>query len=525
MHWLDKVVKKTKKRGDHHIIASGTSISGFLHIGAMIEVLIADSIAKALEKEGVKGKAVWYTDDIDPMRRIPWPFSDEEYEKYLGMPYNEIPSPDSKHDNFVEFFKEPFLESLEEFGVDPVVYSSAEVYRNGELEDQTRKALEKSEEIRKILNKYRTDPLPKGWLPFDPICEKCERIVTTRAYDWEDKYVYYNCENSDYVEGCGHEGVADYTRGEGKLTWRVEWPARWEMLGVTCEPFGKDHAAAGGSYDTGKLIAKRVYDYDPPVPLPYEWISLKGKPMSSSKGRVFTPSEWLEVAEPELFRYFIFRSKANKAKDFDPGFPLLELYKEYRKLENVYFGLEEVNESRREQEKRIYELSRVGEVPDGYPQHVPFRLAVVLIQVAQDIDYAVDILRRKEVLEEPQDWEIDMAKDRLKRAKNWVEKYAPEQAKLKISDELPETAEKKLSPNQKKCLSLLAKQISKKEFEPVEIHNRIYEIARNNDIEPVELFQAIYLVLLGKKSGPRVGNFLTALEDDFVVERFREAAE
>ncbi|KXB01367.1 lysyl-tRNA synthetase [candidate division MSBL1 archaeon SCGC-AAA259O05] len=525
MHWVDRAAEKTREREvSDHVVASGTSISGCLHIGATPDILIADSIAKVLEKKGENAESVWYTDDIDPMRRVPWPLSEEEYERYLGMPYVEIPSPDSEHENFVDFFKKPFLESLERFGVDSVVYSSAEVYREGRLADQTRIALESSEEIRKILNEYRDVPLPEGWLPFDPICEECGRIATTRAYDWEDEHVYYKCEEADYVEGCGHEGVADYTRGEGKLTWRVEWPARWEMLGVTCEPFGKDHAAAGGSYDTGKLIAERVYDYDPPVPVPYEWISLRGEPMSSSKGRVFTPSEWLEVAEPELLRYFIFRSKAKKAKDFDPSYPLLDLYKEYRQLEDVYFGREEVKESREEQEKRIYELSQVGEVPDEYPQRVPFRLAVVLIQVAQDIDYAIDILRRKGVLEEPEEWEIDMANDRLRRARNWVEKYAPEQAKLKILDELPESSAERLSPRQKKCLSLLAEQISKKEFEPVEVHNRVYEIARNNDIEPVELFQAIYLVLLGQKSGPRVGNFLTALEDEFVVERFEEAA-
>ncbi|KXA90918.1 hypothetical protein AKJ63_00595 [candidate division MSBL1 archaeon SCGC-AAA259D18] len=526
MHWVDRAAEKTRRRQvSNNVIASGTSISGCLHIGAAPDVFIADAVAKVLEERGESAEAVWYTDDIDPMRRVPWPLSEDEYEKYLGMPYIDIPAPDTEHDNFVEFFKKPFLESLGEFGVDSVVCSSAEVYGEGRLADQTRIALERSEEIREILNKYRSDPLPEGWLPFDPICEECGKIATTRAYDWEDDHVYYKCEESDYVEGCGHKGVADYTKGEGKLTWRVEWPARWKMLGVTCEPFGKDHAAAGGSYDTGKLIAKRVYDYEPPVPVPYEWISLKGEPMSSSKGRVFTLSEWLEIAEPELLRYFIFRSKAKKAKDFDPSFPLLDLYKEYRQLEDVYFGKEEVSESREEQEKRIYELSQVGEAPEEYPQRVPFRLAVVLIQVARDIDYAIDILRRKGVLEEPKDWEIDMVEDRLKKAMNWVKKCAPDQAKLKILDELPEVLKERLSSNQKKCLALLAEQISKKDFEPVEIHNRVYETARDKDVEPVELFQAIYLVLLGQKSGPRVGNFLTALEDEFVVERFKEAAE
>ena len=31
----------------------------------------------------------------------------------------------------------------------------------------------------------------------------------------------------------------DIKSGAGKLTWRVEWAARWKIFGVTCEPFGK----------------------------------------------------------------------------------------------------------------------------------------------------------------------------------------------------------------------------------------------------------------------------------------------
>lgn len=523
MHWADQAAEKIEGESEKHVVASGISISGHIHIGHSNDVFIADSVKRALEERGENAEVIWYSDDYDPMRRIPWPLSEDEYEEYLGMPYIDIPAPEPGHDNFVDFFVSPFLEALGEFGVDPEVYSSAEVYREGLLEEQIRTALRNSDKIRDILNQYRSDPLPEGWLPYDPICDECGRIATTTAYDWEDDYVLYSCEGADYVEGCGNEGKANFLKGEGKLTWRVEWPARWDMLGVDCEPFGKDHAAAGGSYDTGQEIAEEIFDNEPPEPIPYEWISFKGEPMSSSKGHVFTLKEWLEVAEPELLRYFIFRSKALKAKDFDPGFPLVELYKEYRQLENVYFGKEETSESREKQQKRIYELSQVEDVPEKYPQRIPFALATVMIQVARDADHVMEILGRKGVLEDPEDWEVKWAKERLRRAKNWVKKYAPKQAKVKILDELPKQVKKELSPDQKQCLSTLADLLDERSFGPVEIHNKVYEIARENDIKPVKLFRAIYKVLLGEESGPRVGNFLTALEDEFVIQRFREA--
>ena len=60
-------------------------------------------------------------------------------------------------------------------------------------------------------------------------------------------------------------------------------------FGVTCEPFGKDHGAAGGSYATGKEISVLFGD-NPPYPLVYEWISLKGQgAMSSSTGNTIGP--------------------------------------------------------------------------------------------------------------------------------------------------------------------------------------------------------------------------------------------
>ncbi len=145
-----------------------------------------------------------------------------------------------------------------------------------------------------------------------------------------------------------------------------------------------------------------------------------------------------------------------------------------------------------------------------------------MIQVARDEDHVIDILTRKGVLEDLDDWELDLAKKRLKRAKNWVEKYAPDQSKLKVLEEIPSQAKEELSGEQAKCLASLADDISQDDYGPVEIHNRVYETAREYDIEPVDLFQAIYQVLLGRKSGPRVGNFLTALEDEFVIKRFRE---
>ncbi len=523
MHWTDRIAKALLRRGKRHVIASGISISGHIHIGHSNDVFIADAIRRSIEKQGGKAEVIWYADDFDPMRRVPWPLS-EEYQKYLGMPYIEIPSPDPKYKNFVEFFSRPFVESLKSFGIQAKIYSSAEIYRSGKLANLIRIALENAGTIRAILNKYRSKPLREDWLPYDAICEKCGKLSTTRSYDWHDNVVSYICEGSPYAEGCGHEGSADFTKGEGKLTWRVEWPARWKLLGVTCEPFGKDHAVTGGSYDTGKIIARRIFKCVPPYPVPYEWVSLKEKPMSSSKGHVFTLPQWLEIAEPELLRYFIFRSKAMKAKNFDPGVPLLDLYDEYDKLEGVYFGTVQAPKGREEQLRRIYEVAQVRKVPKKQPQRVPFRLAVITAQVTRDAKHAIVRLGEKGFLVKPSKLDIKLATERLKRASNWAKKYAPERLRIKLLESLSPDVKRSLTKVQKRGLERLSEDLSRRDFEPVELHNHIYEIAEEVGIKPPEFFETIYLVLLGRKSGPRVGNFIAVLDKNFIIRRFQEAS-
>ncbi len=535
MHWIDQVAKALMERGEKHVIASGISISGHIHIGHCNDVFIADGIRRAVEQLKGKAEAIWYADDYDPMRRIPWPLNEgelaEQYKKYLGTPYINIPSPDSEHKSFVDYFSRPFIDSLEDFGIQVKIYSAAEIYRSGKMAEFTRAALEHADEIRAILNEYRAKPLPEDWLPYDAICKKCGKLATTATRSWHDNYVRYKCEGSDYAAGCGYEGEADYTKGEGKLTWRVEWPARWKLLGVTCEPFGKDHAVAGGSYETGKEIAKRVFNYDAPYPVPYEWVSLKGvdeetgqvvhRRMSSSRGVVFTLPQWLSIAEPELLRYFIFRSKAMKSKEFDPGLPLLDFYDEYDLAENAYFTETGIGDWKGEQVERVYELSQVKEVPKQQPQRVSFRFAAVLCQVAHNWDQAIDILKSREMLKDPGKADIELALQRLKRALNWVNDYAPEHLRFRIAEALPPEA-KSLTPNQREGLKILADDLSKRDYSPVELHNHVYETAQKIGTKPSELFKAIYIVLTGREFGPRVGNFISAIDKEFVTKRFRE---
>lgn len=213
-----------------------------------------------------------------------------------------------------------------------------------------------------------------------------------------------------------------------------------------------------------------------------------------------------------------------KAKEFDPGLALLDLYDEFDLMEQVHFGMVEAGDRKKEQFRRIYELSQISRQLRHPVQRVPFRFATVLSQVMRDEKHAVEVLISKGILKDPSDPDIKLAIRRLSCAQNWVSKYAPERLRFKVAEGMPVEVVRRLTEKQKHGLARLAADLSSRDFTPIELHNHIYEIGKKIGLGTSELFKAIYLVLLGRDSGPRAGSFISALDKNFVVSRFREAA-
>ena len=81
----------------------------------------------------------------------------------------------------------------------------------------------------------------------------------------------------EYTCKCGHKGTWDFSKDFNcKLAWKIDWPMRWMIEGVDFEPGGKDHASPGGSYDTSKIIAKKIFGAQAPMFKGYEFVGIKG---------------------------------------------------------------------------------------------------------------------------------------------------------------------------------------------------------------------------------------------------------
>ncbi|MGE3541174.1 MAG: lysine--tRNA ligase [Candidatus Tectimicrobiota bacterium] len=498
-HWADAVAQEIPHTSSAHLISTGITPSGDYHVGHLREVLTAEGVFRALRGQGVACRFNYVADTMDPLRRV-YDFLDPAlYQAHVGKPLCDVPCPCGQHASYAEHFLAPFLQAMQTLGVRLEVLLAHETYRTGQLDAQIMAALEQTETIKRILHEETGKAEKDDWSPFNALCAACGRLAGTRVtgFDTAARTVSYTCT-------CGHRATAPVSQA-GKLTWRVDWPARWHALGVTIEPFGKDHASRGGSYDTGKRIVREVFGGTPPYPVPYEWIALKGQgDMSSSKGNLVSIFDLAQTIPAEVVRYMIFRVKPTRSISFDPGLPLLNLVDEY----------DDVTAHNRD--PRAAELARLEGMP---PVGIPFKHLVNLVQITEgDVDKLCAILQRHKVtLPAP-----EVLQSRIAYAKYWLQHFSPPEIRLQLHKELPEQVAA-LTPAQRQALGMLGQRLQP-EMDGDAIHTLVYALAEELALPAKALFEAVYIALLDQTRGPRLGWFLSSLEHDFVTTRLHAAA-
>ncbi|MBU0536169.1 MAG: lysine--tRNA ligase, partial [Nanoarchaeota archaeon] len=262
--------------------------------------------------------------------------------------------------------------------------------------------------------------------------------------------------------------------------------------------------------------------YPPPYPSTrteigkgYEFFTVGGKKMSTSKGTGVGFADISKTLSPKMIRYLLIKSRPHTVLDFDPEGrnDLILLYDRYDYTERVYFKKEQVEDKEYNQQKRIYELSHVGDIPKNMPIQIPLAFAATTLQISLgDEQAAIDILRKMEHLpEEMSGIDEHYVLERLRDAKNWLDKYAPEEVKFAIQDKVdPDLV---LDEKQKNALHAVAERIRKKKYKEQELHNEFYEICKETDIEVKDFFKAAYMVLLKKERGPKLAGFVLTLGD------------
>jgi lysyl-tRNA synthetase class 1 len=526
MEWADELAARLT---GPQVVNDSKTPSGTVHVGSLRGPIILDVIGRALRARDLPTQVLYGVDDLDPMDAQAL-LTPDAIEHEMGRPLAHVPDQAGDgHASYARHHAQAFIDLFARLGFVPDrFYWMSEIYPTGEMDRYIRLALDQAPIVREIYRRVANVRHPDTWHPVSVICETCGRIGTTIVTEWDGERVFYECRKDlvAWATGCGASGWVSPFGGRAKLPWNLEWAAQWSLFGVTIEPGGKDLSTAGGSRDRSDAIAREVFEREPPLNVPYEFLNIHGRKMSTSKGLGATAQRMVDVVPPEQLRLLFLRSRPNQVIEFDPDGTdaIPRLFDESDRLAAATAGRDVK-----------------GELPSGF--HHVFRFALVSADADVDAEAAayrpafghlallvqipgVDVTARVEAEKgEPlSDREREILDERITAARAWLETYAPDTAVVSVRDELPAEAEA-LDERQRAFLTGLAEAAGQTRPASGEAWQAlIFEVARDLGVPAGRAFAALYVAFLGRANGPRAGWLLASLDQGFVVDRARAAA-
>ena len=518
--WIDKVadtlIKREKKLGrklDLIRVESGLGASGIPHIGSMGDAVRAYGIALALQNFGYKSALIAYSDDMDGLRKIPAGLP-EWLGEHIARPVSSIPDPFGDcHASYGAHMSSLLLDGLDRAGIKYTFQSGREAYRRGLLTKQIETILQNSVRLGKKIAEFVGQDKYTEVLPYFPVCENCGRLYTAVAQKYlpDEKKVTYVCQGSrigkNDVKGCGHRGESDITKGEGKLAWKVEFGARWQALDIRFEAYGKDIM---DSVRVNDWVSDSILGHPHPLHVKYEmFLDKSGKKISKSAGNVLTPQMWLRYGTPESILLLLFkRITGTRHVGLDDVPALMD---EYDSIEDVYFGkVKEDNPAKLTKTKGLYEYIHKLQPPKAISSHVLYRFVAQQATIFPAGDDRHDKIFNRLVTYGMVKDKSDAIMQKIRLASSWADDNLVEDEKFEVQ----------LSDAQRKAVVELLEAV--KPFANVQstpdnakaLQSKVFDIARNNGMEPREFFTLLYRMFLNAERGPRIGNYFLDLGID-----------
>jgi lysyl-tRNA synthetase, class I len=530
VEWADELAARVT---GPQVVNDSKTPSGTVHVGSLRGPVILDVITRALRTAGHETTLLYGVDDLDPMDAQAL-LTPDAIEREMGRPLAHIPDqePDG-HASYARHHAQRFIDTFAGLGVFPDrYYWMSEHYAAGDMDPFIRTALDRAATVREVYQRVANVRHPDTWHPVSVICPNCGKVGTTIVTQWDGENVYFECRPDlvTWAHGCGVSGWVSPFGGAAKLPWNLEWAAQWSLFGVTIEPNGKDLATAGGSRDRSEAIAREVFEREPPLNIPYEFLNIGGRKMSTSKGRGAPATLMAEVVPPEQLRLLFLRPRPNQAIEFDPDGTdaIPRIFDEFDRLGDAVAG-RDVKGDLPQGFANVFRYSLLDPDADVDAEaagfRFPFSHLATLIQIP-----GVDV---KAIAAEEKGGDLSAAElagleRRIVAARAWLDNFAPDDAKLTVQPTLPD-AVATLTDEERHYLGALVERADElirtsRNADGEAWQAAIFETANEGGLKAGRAFRAIYLAFLGRPNGPRAGWLLAKLEHEFVLARLREAA-
>ena len=163
-------------------------------------------------------------------------------------------------------------------------------------------------------------------------------------------------------------------------------------------------------------------------------------------------------------------------------------------------------------EKRVYELSQVGDVLKTPGYQIPFRHLCNLLQInSGDIEAVIASL--PDVLDD----QVERLRTRCRCAWTWITTFSPEDFRFSVATS--ETPNVDLDDDGLKAVRALCAKVQTWDGADEKVLSQlVYDAAAEAGVENTVLFTATYMALIGKEKGPKLAGFMNTLGKNRVLE-------
>ncbi|WP_448190108.1 lysine--tRNA ligase [Azospirillum sp. sgz301742] len=467
------------------LFETGYGPSGLPHIGTFGEVARTTMVRQAFQRmSDLPTKLFAFSDDMDGLRKVPDNIPNKEMvAQHLGKPLTQVPDPFGTHDSFGAHNNARLRAFLDQFGFDYDFQSSTDWYKSGRFDDALLKVLQHYDEIMAVMLPTLGEERQQTYSPFLPVSPSTGRVLQVPVLERNADAGTIVFEDED-----GKKVEIPVTGGHVKLQWKPDWGMRWYGLGVDYEMAGKDLIPSVEL--AGKIV--RILGGTPPEGFNYElFLDDKGQKISKSKGNGLTIDEWLTYAPPESLSLYMFQKPRTAKRLYFDVIP--RAVDEY-----IAFASKLPNE---EPTKRLE--NPAWHIHDGKAPAIradlSFGLLLNLAGVAnaETKDVMWGFISRYAPEATPENSAL------LDRMAGYAVRYYQDFIKPMKQYRAPTDAERAALEDLLNRLDLLSN--AKAET----IQNEVFEVGKAHGFTELRAwFQALYEILLGQTTGPRMGSFI-----------------
>ena len=484
---LKRFQNKPPEKG-YVLFETGYGPSGLPHIGTFGEVARTTMIMRAFQElSDLPTRLVCFSDDLDGMRKVPGNVPNpERLVEHLQRPLTSVPDPFEEYESFGHHNNAMLRRFLDTFGFEYDFISATEFYQSGQFDQVLLRAVEKYDDIMKVMLASLREERQKTYSIFLPIHPETGRVlyVPMKSVDAKNGTITFDTEE-------GEEMTLPVTGGNVKLQWKPDFGARWAALEVDFEMYGKDHSTNTPIYD--KIC--RILGHPAPEHFSYElFLDENGQKISKTSGNGVSIDEWLTYASTESLSYFMYlKPKTAKRMHFDV---IPKAVDEYHQQLRAY----ETQDDKARLNNPVWHIHG-GDVPVS-KMVVPFSMLLNLASVsgAEDKDQLWGFIKRYA----PE-----------ASAQTHADLDAAAEFAVRYYNDFVKPAKVYRAPTDLEREALIALREGLKAWDQGldgdALQSLVFACGRERFDPMRDWFKALYEVLLGASQGPRFGGFIALL--------------